>query len=189
MNIIAGNARGVELIVTDDMGVRPTSARARKALFDSLGDLAGAHILDLFAGSGALALEAASRGAASVAMMEISPAHIQAINENCRRVAAAGVSSPMMLFNCDSTVPEAALPRLKQRPDLIFADPPYAQSAEFFVKLLDNEYFCRTLSGAKLVWEIPDTPGSAGKFITAKNLSDMKLRRFGSTTFLTGVIK
>ena len=82
MNIIAGNARGVELIVTDDMGVRPTSARARKALFDSLGDLSGVHILDLFAGSGALALEAASRGAASIAMLEISPAHITAINEN-----------------------------------------------------------------------------------------------------------
>ena len=189
MNIIAGNARGVELIVTDDMGVRPTSARARKALFDSLGDLSGVHILDLFAGSGALALEAASRGAASIAMLEISPAHITAINENCRRVAAAGVTCIMQVFNCDSTVPENALPRLKQIPQLIFADPPYAESADFLAKLLNNEYFRKTLAGAKLFWELPDTPGSAGKFITVTTLADMKLRRFGSTTFLTGVIK
>lgn len=189
MNIIAGNARGVELIVTDDMGVRPTSARARKALFDSLGDVSGLHVLDLFAGSGALALEAASRGAASIAMMEISPAHINAINENCRRVTAAGVSCPKQIINCDSTVPENSLPRLKQIPQLIFADPPYAESADFFAALLGSTYFCKTLAGAKLIWELPDSPGSAGKFITAARLDDMKLRRFGSTTFLTGIIK
>ena len=189
MNIIAGNARGVELVVTDDMGVRPTSVRARKALFDSLGDISGLHILDLFAGSGALALEAASRGAASVAMMEISPSHINAINENCRRVAAAEVNCPMQVINCDSTVPENSLPRLKQIPQLIFADPPYAESARFFAALFSNAYFCKTLAGARLFWELPDTPGSAGNFLTAARLDDMKLRRFGSTTFLTGIIK
>ena len=73
--------------------------------------------------------------------------------------------------------------------DMIFADPPYAESADFFAKLLNNEYFRKTLAGAKLFWELPDTPGSAGKFITVTTLADMKLRRFGSTTFLTGVIK
>ena len=76
MNIIAGIARGVELSVPDTMQVRPTSGRARKALFDSLGDFSGLHILDLFSGSGALALESASRGAAAITMLEITCGNI-----------------------------------------------------------------------------------------------------------------
>ena len=61
MNIIAGLARGVELRVPPGIPVRPTTGRVRKALFDSLGDLSDCHVLDLFSGSGALALESLSR--------------------------------------------------------------------------------------------------------------------------------
>ncbi|MBR7105025.1 MAG: RsmD family RNA methyltransferase [Lentisphaeria bacterium] len=65
MRIIAGKARNLELNVPAGMGVRPTSGRGRKALLDSLGDLEEAAVLDLFAGSGAFALECASRGETS----------------------------------------------------------------------------------------------------------------------------
>ena len=66
MRIIAGIARNIELAAPPGIGVRPTAVRARKALFDSIGSrLAGSVVLDLCAGSGALALEAASRGAAA----------------------------------------------------------------------------------------------------------------------------
>ena len=65
MNIIAGAARNLELLSPPDMEIRPTTGRARKALFDSLGPLDGLGVLDLCAGSGAAALEAASRGGCS----------------------------------------------------------------------------------------------------------------------------
>ena len=186
MNIIAGIARGVELSVPETMQVRPTSGRARKALFDSLGDFSGLHILDLFAGSGALALESASRGAAAITMLEISPVHIAVIKENLRRVTAAGVTVNSQIVDNDATLPEHYLAKLKHKPDIIFADPPYLQSSEFFQKLTGNEYFCKTLSGSLLIWEIPDTPGAAGVFLAAGGFAEKKLRRFGSTMFFCG---
>ena len=73
MNIISGKARRILLTVPKGMAVRPTSVRARKALFDSLGDFSGANVVDLFSGSGSLGLEAASRGAAKVVMVENLP--------------------------------------------------------------------------------------------------------------------
>ena len=84
MNIIAGAARGVVLNVPPGIPVRPTAGRVRKALFDSLGDLSGEHILDLFSGSGALALESLSRGAGSAAMVELSGQHISCIESNIK---------------------------------------------------------------------------------------------------------
>ena len=82
MNIIAGLARGVELSVPPGIPVRPTAGRVRKALFDSLGDLSEFHVLDLFSGSGALALESLSRGARSAAMIELETLHINCISIN-----------------------------------------------------------------------------------------------------------
>ena len=70
MQIIAGKARGLELETAPTMEVRPTLARARKALFDSMGDWTDGVILDLCAGSGALGLEAASRGSSDILMVE-----------------------------------------------------------------------------------------------------------------------
>ena len=76
MEIISGLARGVQLTVPPGETVRPTAARARKALFDSLGDLAGTRVADLCAGAGGLGLEAASRGAAEAVfggILDIKP--------------------------------------------------------------------------------------------------------------------
>ena len=71
MKIIGGYARGVELAeLAGQSGVRPTIGRAREALFNALGDLTGARVLDLFCGTGAPGLEAASRGAAAVTLVE-----------------------------------------------------------------------------------------------------------------------
>ena len=86
MNIVAGKARGVELVVPEGIPVRPTATRVRKALFDSLGDMTGMRVVDLCAGSGALALEALSRGAAAAVMVELNAEHIRYIEENIRRV-------------------------------------------------------------------------------------------------------
>ena len=72
MNIIAGSARNLILADLPDQEVRPTAIRSRKALFDSLGAMEGLGVLDLCSGSGAIALEAASRGAAWAAWWKIT---------------------------------------------------------------------------------------------------------------------
>ena len=190
MNIIAGFARGVELAVPPGIPVRPTTGRVRKALFDSIGDLAGEHVLDLFSGSGALALESLSRDAASAAMIEVSPQHIACIEYNLQNVRNTGVSAPALIINADATRPENYLARLKNVPTLIFADPPYPISAECFNTIICNSYFGRTLAGARIFWEIPDHPGAAGEFLkSAKLLDNFNLRRYANTMFLTGKIK
>ena len=190
MNIIAGLARGVELSVPPGIPVRPTTGRVRKALFDSLGDLSDCHVLDIFSGSGALALESLSRGAASAAMVELESLHISCIERNLASVRAAGVSAPVSIIQSDAASPEKYLARLKQLPDIIFADPPYPISAECFDKILNNNYFRRTLAGKTLIWELPDHPGTAGEFLAgAKVLDEFKLRRYANTMFVTGKIK
>ena len=121
MKIIAGTARGVDLTIPAGMEIRPTSVRARKALFDSLGDISALAVLDLCAGSGAIGFEAASRGAAQVTMIEISPEHIRYIGENQRKIAATGVDSSILVLNFDVLDAEKYLPRMPGKPDLIFA--------------------------------------------------------------------
>ncbi|MBR7107014.1 MAG: RsmD family RNA methyltransferase [Lentisphaeria bacterium] len=189
MNIVAGKARGVELVVPEGIPVRPTATRVRKALFDSLGDMTGMRVVDLCAGSGALALEALNRGAAAAVMVELNAEHIRYIEENIRRVRAAGVAAQTIVIQSDAGNCRSYLPRLHGVPDIIFADPPYQESAEIFGKLIHDEYFCKNMAGAKLIWEIPDHPGAAGEFLkTIPQNGKFSLKRYAGTMFLiTGV--
>ncbi len=189
MNIIAGSARNLALAEVPDCGVRPTAARARKALFDSLGSFAGTTVLDLFAGTGALALESASRGAAKAFMVECDTAHISCIRENCRRVAAAGAAAELVILDFDVMHPERYLKKLDTAPDIVFADPPYAESGKFFRELMANPAFRTALQGSKIVWEIPDTPGAMADFMGCDALEECSFRRFGGTFFLLGKMK
>lgn len=189
MNIIAGSARNLLLAGLPDSEVRPTAIRARKALFDSLGSFDGLGVLDLCSGSGALALESLSRGAAWGAMVEKNPAHIECIKENCRRVNAAGCQGEMLILEFDILNFSRYSYQLPGVPDLIFADPPYAFSAEIFQTLMQNQDFLSFCKGAKLIWEIPDTPGAMGGFINIPALKDPQFRRFGGTIFLSGTIQ
>ena len=90
MRIIGGQWKRTRLPVADRPGLRPTPDRVRETLFNWLGqDLSGWHVLDAFAGSGALGLEAASRGAARVLMAEQDPAQAQALRTAVQRLAGA----------------------------------------------------------------------------------------------------
>lgn len=189
MNIIAGTARNLALAEIPDNGVRPTSVRARKALFDSLGSFAGATVLDLFSGSGALALESASRGAAKIFMVESDPAHIACIRENCRRVASTGTAAEMIIMEFNVLHTSGYLSKLDPAPDIIFADPPYAGSGNFFRTLMNDKKFCSSLRCSRIVWEIPDTPGAMAEFMDCEALQESSFRRFGGTLFLLGTIK
>ena len=188
MKIIAGCARNTELLSPSDLGVRPTAVRSRKALFDSIGGrMAGAAVLDLFSGSGALGLESASRGAAEILMVELSPKHISVIENNIRIVQKTGAMAAITLINADVL----DLPRYSKRishADFIFADPPYAVSGELFKKLLALPRFREDFAGAQLFWEIPDTPGAAGDFINCPALKQWQLKDFAGTRFLVGTV-
>ena len=187
MKIIGGYARGVELAeLGDQTGVRPTIGRSREALFNALGDLTGARVLDLFSGSGALGLEAASRGASSVVLVELERARLPVIEANIAKVRKTGIPGEVALKNADATLPERYL--AGERFDLVFADPPYENSLAAFRALATGkgEEFFPAFPGARVVWELPDAPGSTGNFIEHADLSGAawKLRRFGGTDFL-----
>ena len=93
VRIIGGRFKRSPLSVPTWPGLRPTSSRVRETLFNWLGqDLAGWRVLDAFAGSGALGLEAASRGAESVAMLEREPVLARGIEANVRKLGALGYS-------------------------------------------------------------------------------------------------
>ncbi len=188
MQIIAGKARNTELETLPGTGVRPTAGRSRKALFDALGDFSGKHVLDLCAGSGALGLEAASRGAEKAVLIELEKKHAGVIERNILRVQKCGVLTDIKLLNLN--VLSVNSYRLHAPMDFIFSDPPYAQSAEIFAKLVNDPVFSKVFAGAFMVWEIPDTPGAAGPFLIAAagHFSGGNLRNFGGTNFYTGVL-
>jgi 16S rRNA (guanine966-N2)-methyltransferase len=155
MEIIAGKAGGVRLEAPRGLEVRPTAVRARKSLFDSLGPLDGKVIADLFAGSGALGLEAASRGASEVVFFDDSPNSLSCIGENSAKVVKAGV---VTLFHVVKGRLPGAIERAAAlpRPDIVLADPPYAESAALLSGLLAEEAFKTWAAKATVIWEMPD---------------------------------
>jgi 16S rRNA (guanine966-N2)-methyltransferase len=123
--LISGVAGGRRIKVPPS-GVRPTGDRAREGLFNSLGtlvDLDGAAVLDLYAGSGALGLEALSRGAQTVVFVESSPKVLPILRSN---LAAVGLPGGRVLAGSVPTVVGGPPPA---RFDVVLADPPYATSA------------------------------------------------------------
>jgi 16S rRNA (guanine966-N2)-methyltransferase len=124
--LISGVAGGRRLKVPTS-GVRPTGDRAREGLFNSLGtlvDLEGAAVLDLYAGSGALGLEALSRGARTVVFVESSPKVLPVLRAN---LASVGLPGGRVLAGSVPTVVGGAP---STRFDVVLADPPYATPAE-----------------------------------------------------------
>jgi 16S rRNA (guanine966-N2)-methyltransferase len=135
--LIAGLAGGRRLKVPP-AGVRPTGDRAREGLFNSLGsliDLPGATVLDLYAGSGALGLEALSRGAAAVTFVENSPRVLPVLEAN---VAAVGLPGARVLRGSVPAVVSGPAPAAA---DLVLADPPYATPTAEVLEVLRS--LCR----------------------------------------------
>ena len=123
--IVAGEFRGRRLLSLPRSfaGVRPSSARVRSAIFDRLQhEVRGARVLDLFAGSGALSIEAVSRGAASATMFEIQPVLVEFLR---RQIEALDLEDRVEVMAGDA---RDHLRRPAARPfDLVLIDPPYAE--------------------------------------------------------------
>jgi 16S rRNA (guanine966-N2)-methyltransferase len=140
--IIAGEFGGRRLVLPADSRVRPTADRVREAWMSILGErLAQARVLDLFAGSGALGLEALSRGASHATFVELSPAAISAIHANA---AALGVGDRVSVRRGDAM---RFIQRLEPDAfDLAVADPPYtAPFAERLLTAFKAKPFARVL--------------------------------------------
>lgn len=124
MRVIGGSRRGARLLAPRGASTRPTSDRVREALFSILGDVGGVRVLDLFAGSGALAIEALSRGAASATLVDSSPAAVRVIERNLR---ALGLTADVRRTRALDYL-RAARWAARQY-DLVFLDPPYRQTS------------------------------------------------------------
>lgn len=122
IRIIGGSRRGHRLRVPVAGAVRPTGERVREAVFDVLGPIEGLAVLDLFAGSGALGLEALSRGARMATFVENDPEVLGVLQENTR---ALGFATTAEVLKSDYQEALAAFAARGRSFDLLFVDPPY----------------------------------------------------------------
>jgi 16S rRNA (guanine966-N2)-methyltransferase len=123
VRVVAGQFRGRRLYAPGGRSTRPTADRVREALFSILGPLDGLRVLDLFAGSGALGIEALSRGAAEAVFVDSDTRAADAIRRN---LEAVGVAAPVHKRDV-----LAYLGRAGEGPfGLVFLDPPYSSAAE-----------------------------------------------------------
>lgn len=179
--IVAGAARGRRLRVPRGGAIRPTTDRVREALFSSVesavGAFAGLRVLDMYAGSGALGLEAISRGAGYALLVESDPAAVRAIRDN---VAATGLQHVEVRAGAVERV-------LTTRPDapfhLALADPPYA---------MGTEELTRVLGLLTIVWlevdalVVVERPRRAAAVVWPDGLVGERQRHYGETVLWYG---
>jgi 16S rRNA (guanine966-N2)-methyltransferase len=130
MRVVAGEFRGRRLAAPRGARTRPTADRVREALFSMLGDVSGARVLDLYAGSGALGIEALSRGAESAVFVERDPRAVAAIERNLESMGLAEevVRQDAVRF----------LARTEGMFDLVFCDPPYDSASRLAGRLTEH---------------------------------------------------
>ena len=166
MRISGGTARGTRLRVPK--GARPASERVRLAVFSSLAETVdGAHVLDLYCGSGAYGLEALSRGAASVVAVDEAAASCRAAAANA---AAAGFSDRVTVRRADARRYAARDAAAHAPFGLVFADPPYDEAA--VVPALLTDLVRAVAAGATVVVEIGARGLAPGAFAAVERLPD-----------------
>jgi len=183
--IIAGSAGGRRIRVPSGTGTRPTSDRVREALFSALeselGGLSGLRFLDLFAGSGAIGIEARSRGAGHVSLVEEDKRAAALIRRNCDELGLSWcdvIALPAERFL--SAPPVAPY-------DVVFADPPYAMSdsavADLLGRLVSNGW---AAPGALLVVE---RSSRSTELVWPRSVTKGRVRKYGETTLWYGIAR
>ncbi|MEA2335292.1 MAG: rRNA (guanine966-N2)-methyltransferase [Solirubrobacteraceae bacterium] len=133
MRVIAGDLGGRHIQAPVGRVTRPTSDRVREALFAMLDDVGGLRVLDLFAGSGALGIEALSRGVAEAVFVERDALALRALRAN---LASLDLAAPRArVRRSDALAALRSARRRKETYDLIFIDPPYAKARELGTEL------------------------------------------------------
>jgi len=127
VRVIAGTARGAKLVAPRGQAVRPTSGRLREAIFSSIGEqLIGARLWDVCAGTGAIGIEALSRGASSALFSEPSASAVKALRHN---LAAAKVEERATVVHATWQDALDRCARRAERFDVVYFDPPWAEAA------------------------------------------------------------
>jgi 16S rRNA (guanine966-N2)-methyltransferase len=167
MRVVAGELKGRRVAAPPrrSVTVRPTADRVREALFSILGSMVGAAVLDLFCGTGALAIEALSRGATSATLVDT---HTSLARRNIRDL---GLDGRCKIVRSDAL---RYLRETRQRFDLIFCDPPY-RLADRLEGELDSLIHGRLAKGGRLI-----TEGAAGRPLRL-SLPLLSERRYGDT--------
>jgi 16S rRNA (guanine966-N2)-methyltransferase len=177
MRVVAGELRGRRLSAAPGRETRPTSERARAGLFDWLGPrVVGARVLDLFAGTGALGIEALSRGATDAIFVERSRGALRALRKNLEDL---GLVARARVVERDLTRGLGAVAAQSAGVDLVFADPPY--EGEWQARLLGCEALLDLLGAESVVIversaRSPVEPGTARLHLRGS-------KRYGETAF------
>ena len=158
MRVITGTAKGRRLTTLEGEDIRPTSDKVKGAIFNSIQfDIEGRTVLDLFAGSGSLGIEALSRGAKKAVFVDLSRDAVRVVNENLEHCK---LKEDAVVFNGDSL---SYLKTTREKFDIVFIDPPYrkqlSQKALSLVEKVMNEggiIVCETGSDE----EVPDRIGN-----------------------------
>ncbi|MEU9046075.1 MULTISPECIES: 16S rRNA (guanine(966)-N(2))-methyltransferase RsmD [unclassified Kitasatospora] len=181
--VIAGAAGGRRLAVPPGRGTRPTSDKAREAMFSTLealrGTLHGVRMLDLFGGSGAVGLEALSRGAEHVLLVEADGQAARVIRENVRAIGLPGAE--VRAAKAEQVI---AGPPPPSPYDLVFLDPPYAVTDEELREMLITLLAGGWLAEDTLVTVERSTRG--GEFGWPEGFEGLRSRRYGEGTLWYG---
>ncbi|MFJ8790163.1 16S rRNA (guanine(966)-N(2))-methyltransferase RsmD [Streptomyces sp. NPDC102462] len=182
--VIAGRAGGRRLAVPPGNGTRPTSDRAREGLFSTWqsllgGPLDGERVLDLYAGSGAVGLEALSRGAGHTLLVEADARAARTVRENVRALGLPGAEVRAGRAEQVVRAPAPAEPY-----DIVFLDPPYAVSDDDLREILLTLRTEGWLARQALVTVERSTRG--GDFHWPDGFEALRARRYGEGTFWYG---
>jgi 16S rRNA (guanine966-N2)-methyltransferase len=182
--VIAGEAGGRRLAIPDGRDTRPTSDRAREGLFATissiLGSLAGTRVLDLYAGSGAIGLEALSRGAEHVLLVEHGARAARVIRENIEAIGLPGA-----VLAADRVERVLARGPDHGRYDVVFADPPYALADAEVSRVLSLLAEQGWLAPGALV--IVERATRSGALNWPDGFAADRARRYGEATFWYGL--
>ncbi|MFI9625727.1 16S rRNA (guanine(966)-N(2))-methyltransferase RsmD [Streptomyces sp. NPDC052042] len=181
--VIAGAAGGRLLAVPPGTGTRPTSDRAREGLFSTweslLGGFDGARVADLYAGSGAVGLEALSRGAAHALLVEADPRAVRVVRDNVRALGLPGAEVRTGRAEQIATGPAPGKPY-----DIVFLDPPYAVTDGDLGEILITLRAQGWLAADALVTVERSTRG--GEFGWPAGFEPLRSRRYGEGTLWYG---
>jgi len=182
--VIAGEAGGRRLAVPAGRDTRPTSDRAREGLFATIssivGPLAGARVLDLYAGSGAVGLEALSRGAEHVLLVEHDARAARVIRQNVEAIGLPGAE-----LAADRVERVLARGPGQDRYDVVFADPPYALADAAVSRVLSLLAEQGWLAPGALV--IVERATRSGPLSWPDGFAADRARRYGEATFWYGL--
>ena len=176
MRIITGRARGTHLVTLDGDATRPTSERAKEAVFSALQfELQGRRVLDLFAGSGQMALEAVSRGAREAVLVDASPAAVDVIQKNVARTHFEAECQVICARHTDFLRRRATE---TEHFDLVILDPPYAAHLipSALAALVDGGWLC---DGTILVCESAEEDVFGGDRALAEHFAVRKAAKYG----------